>query len=82
MIDNGLNRDTVYYFGLTDDGWATTNRVCFLINQAGYAITVGQTQMLLASLADKGKIQRDTVVYAKDIQVDVWRKNEQPNRQG
>jgi hypothetical protein len=74
MFDNGLNRDTVYYEGLTGEGWATTEHVCLCVNRAGFAITLRQTETLLSSLAAKGKVEKDSVTLASGHQHDIWRK--------
>lgn len=74
MFDNGMNRDTVYYVGLADGGWQTTERVCERINQAGYAITLPQTEELLVSLEAKGKIENDFVILLGGKQRNTWKK--------
>ncbi len=74
MFDNGLNRDTVYYMGLSDAGWQTTERVCVRINQAGYAINLTQTEALLFSLAGRGKVEQDFITLAAGEQYNIWKK--------
>lgn len=74
MFDNALNRDTVFYMGLNDDGWQTTERVCVRINQAGYAITMPQTESLLFSLAGTGKVKQDFITLAAGDQYNIWKK--------
>jgi hypothetical protein len=74
MFDNGLNRDTVYYMGLSDDGWQTTERVCVRINQEGLAITLTQTESLLFSLVGKGKVDQDFITLAAGEQYNIWKK--------
>ena len=75
MFDNGLNRDTVYYMGLSDDGWQTTERVCERINHEGFAITLTQTESLLFSLAAKGKVEQDFITMSAGKQCNIWKKN-------
>lgn len=74
MFDNGLNRDTVYYTGLSDNGWQTTERVCICINQAGYAITMQQTESLLFSLEGKGKVENSFITLADGKQYNIWKR--------
>ena len=76
MFDNGLNRDTVYYMGLRANGWQTTERVCICINQAGYAISLTQTESLLFSLKEKGKVEQDFITLAAGDQYNIWKKKE------
>lgn len=77
MFNNGLNQDTVLLIGLSGGGWLTTERVCFAINQAGYAITIQQTEALLFALASKGKITNDFITLAAGEQYNIWKR---PNR--
>lgn len=69
-----MNRDTVYYVGLSDLGWQTAERVCIRINQEGYAITQTQTEALLFSLAGKGKVEQDFITFTDGKQCNIWKK--------
>lgn len=74
MFDNGLNRDTVYYMGLNDNGWQTTERVCVRLNEAGYAISIVQTEGLLFSPMGKGKVENDFITLTDGKQCNIWKK--------
>ena len=68
MFDNALNRDTVYYIGLLNDVWQTTEVVCERLNREGFALTIEQTETLLSSLAKMGKIiQAEIMVRHEEI---------------
>lgn len=77
MSDNGLNRDTVYYVGLKDNGWQTTQVVCSAINKEGYAITLSQTEALLFSLQAKGEVENDYVRLPDSPALNIWKKKQE-----
>lgn len=75
MFDNAGNRYTVYDLGLDSDGdWQTTERVCTMINTAGYAITTSQTEKLLISLRTEGKVESSIAIFASGKPYIIWRK--------